>query len=275
MKNAIITPSYINTSNRFLLAKKSLESLQTTFSSGYQHIIIDDTPKSAVFVPDKIHSWVPVLKWNLKAKEIYNRSNMILIRRFGSGSASALQHALKEAGKQSANLVFIHLDDHIYIPEMKTLAHHAVDAFERDNSLSMLRFSGYPLIYNNFIPLAYENDKILFDNIILRPRRRNDYTLWWSFFDENSVDGGYWPIALWFCMYRLDFLQKLLDYKPVRKMRHLANVELFYKDKSNWCRFLKEITGKFGYINMQFGGLEMHRNKNWQELVQLPNKGII
>ena len=275
MKYIIITPSYINSSDRFLLAKKSLDSLQTTFASSYQHIIVDDTPKSAICIPAKIHSWFPVLKWNLKSKEVYNKSNMTLIRRFGSGSASALRDALEEAGAQSASLVFIHLDDHIYIPEMNTLALHAVDAFEQDESLSMLRFSGYPILYNNLIPLTYENDHILFDNIILRPERRNNYTLWWSSFNENNVDGRYWPIALWFCFYRLEFLKKLLEYKPVRKMQHLAHVELFYKDKSNWCRFLKEISGKFGYINMQFGGLEMHRNKNWQELIQLPNKGIV
>ena len=38
---------------------------------------------------------------------------------------------------------------------------------------------------------------------------------------------------------------------------------------------LNHIEGKLGYINMQFGGLEMQRNTNWQTLINLPNQPVL
>ena len=207
----IITPSYINSQTRFLYAKKSLESLENTIGTSYHHIVVDDRPRSSFFVPGKIHSWIPVLKWNEKSKAIYNRSNVTLIRRVRSGSASAILTALREARHRDSNLVFIHLDDHVYLPIFKVLVQHACDAFNRDEKLLMVRFSGYPLLYNNRLPLTTENDRISFDSVSLEPDRKENYTLWWTNFSENNIDGNYWPIALWFCIYRIDFLKEILS----------------------------------------------------------------
>jgi hypothetical protein len=274
-KIAIITPSYINSRTRFLFAKKSMESLESILNNRYHHIVVDDKPKSTIVFPNKLHPWLPGLKWHKKSNEIYDKPNVSIIERFVSGSASAVLRSVREAINKGKSFGFIHLDDHVYIPTLKSLIDHASKEFDYDSSLMMVRFSGYPLIHNDFVPLTYENDQILIDSVVLRPQRRKDYTLWWSFFNENSVDGGYWPIALWFCLYRLDFLEELLSYAPVQRIRNLGHVELFYKDKDNWRQFLKRVEGKFGYINMQFGGFEMHRNKNWQELLQLPNEAVI
>ena len=32
--------------------------------------------------------------------------------------------------------------------------------------------------------------------------------------------------------------------------------------------------GSFDYINMQFDDIEMHRNKNWEMLISMPNGPI-
>jgi hypothetical protein len=271
---SIITPSYINSQTRFFLAKKSLESLENTIGTSYHHIVVDDRPRSSFLIPGKVRSRLPFLKWSEKSKAIYSRSNVNLIRRFGSGSASAILTALHEARHQDSNLVFIHLDDHVYLPILKVLVQHACDAFNRDEKLLLVRFSGYPLLYNNRLPLTAENDRISFDSVILEPDRKENYTLWSTNFSENTIDENYWPIALWFCIYRVDFLEKILTNALVHKLKHLAHVELYYKNPANWRQFISRLDGKFGYINMQFGGLEMHRNRNWQELIQLPNEPI-
>lgn len=274
MKLAIITPSYINSQKRFLLAKKSLESLENAIGTPYEHIVVDDMPRSSILIPSRIRTSLPVLKWHEKSKEIYNGPNVTLIRRLASGSTSALLHALREARKKGSELVFIHLDDHVYVSIVKILVHYARDAFNRDEKLSIVRLSGYPLIYDNYVPLIVENNRMSFDKVILQPHRMENYTLWWAYFREDTIDGSYWPIALWFCIYRVQFLEKILSNLAVQNVKHLGHVELFYKNRANWGEFVNRLDAKFGYINMQFGGFEMHRNKNWQELIQLPNEPI-
>jgi len=65
------------------------------------------------------------------------------------------------------------------------------------------------------------------------------------------VDGNYWPFALWFtvCI--------------VKNFTGLNHLEVFFRKKENWSLFIKEISASRGFINIQFGGLEMERNKNW------------
>lgn len=271
---AILTPSYINNQNRFSFAHDSLESLNSIIDSSYRHIVVNDKPKMIKILPERFHSWIPSSKWHNKAKEIYKNSNVTLIDRFGSGSASAVLRSVREAMNQGFKFGFIHLDDHVYIDNFKVLIENAKDSFGYDKNLLMIRFSGYPLIYNGFKEIVCENGRIQFDSVTLQPRREKDYTLWWSYFDRHTIEGNYWPIALWFCLYRLDFLEKLLDYPGVKRMKHLAHVELFYKNTENWHRFIEGYNGKFAYINMQFGGFEMHRNENWRELINLPNHPV-
>ena len=274
MTLSIITPSYINSRKRFYFAQKSLQSLKKAVGERYPHIVVDDTRIVSFLIPRKVRALFPAFKWHEKTHELYNQQNVTLINRNGSGSATALSRAVQEARKQSAELVFIHLDDHIYIPILETLIQHALDALYRDPELLMVRFSGYPLIYNGMEPIRIKNNQIFFDSVILIPNRTKEYTLWWSYFRENTIEGQYWQIALWFCIYRLDFLQKLLCNDSVRKMQHLAHVELYYKNKENWQKFINGLEGKFGYINMQFGCIEMHRNTNWRELISLSNEVV-
>ena len=274
MELAIITPSYIHSRTRYLFAKKSFESLERTFGDHHRHIVVNDELSGTGVIPEGVRGWLPVIKWNEKAKEIYHKGNVTLIGRCGSGSSSASLDAVLKAREEKVELIFIHLDDHIYIPAMRDLVEYACDAFRRDNELLMVRFSGYPQIYNGRIPLERVNDRISFDKVVLKPERRDEYTLWWSYFNEDTVEEKYYSIALWFCIYRLEFLKKVLSYPPVQGMKHLCHVEAYYKNKENWKRFLKEVRGKFGYINMQFGGFEMHRNKNWRELIEMPNNAI-
>jgi hypothetical protein len=89
------------------------------------------------------------------------------------------------------------------------------------------------------------------------------------------VDANFWVIAMWLAVYRADFLEKLLTLTPqVASLRGLNQVEVYYKDRLNWQRALSQFSGKIGFINLQFGGLEMHRNQNWRDLIQLPNVAV-
>ena len=90
------------------------------------------------------------------------------------------------------------------------------------------------------------------------------------------VDGSNLPITLWCVLYPADFLQKLLGNDNTSNFKNLVNVELYYRDKENWVKSLenKDIKGKVGYINMQFAGLEMQNNPNWQTLINYPNTPV-
>jgi hypothetical protein len=117
------------------------------------------------------------------------------------------------------------------------------------------------------------NNKVSFSNVDLSPIKRNDYTLWSSPYKSNMID-GFWPIVLWSTVYRIDFLENLLNYSGMKRSTALGHVELFYKDKKNWNSFIKIFPGEIGYINMQFCGIEMQRNLNWKELINYPNNEV-
>ena len=272
VKLAILTPSYINSNLRSKYAKTCFDSIQVL--STYDHIIINDVHPFSKYVPKSIKSLIAPFKYNQMAENIYMGQNITLINRIRDGSASALLDGVLYARKLKAKYVFINLDDHIYIPQIADLVKHSIDAFSCNNSLLMVRFSGYPLIYNDKIPIVCREDKIKFDSISLIPTRKHDYTLWAATFSQNSIDNNYWPIALWFCIYQVDFLEKILTFCDINKYKSLGLVESFYKKPANWKRLLDEVSGQFGYINMQFGGFEMHRNKNWKNMINEPNEPI-
>ena len=89
----------------------------------------------------------------------------------------------------------------------------------------------------------------------------------------RSSEGRYWPVAMWHALYRLDILRDLLARTiECNKSVHLAGVEEYYKNGAG-MGWLEAAFGaiKFGYINMQFAGFEMHRNPEYQGLLDGPN----
>ena len=72
------------------------------------------------------------------------------------------------------------------------------------------------------------------------------------------------------CLFWRCFLSgRLLRYEA------LTHVELCFMNGVGFQRMLNTLPdGSFGYINMQFGDIEMHRNKNWEMLISMPNDPI-
>lgn len=280
MSLVIITPSYINSGDRLRHAEKSLHSLQGAIGTDFLHIVVNDIPRhpgKGIFKSLEL----PDFNFYRQAKTVYNQPNICLIHRLGKGSVSATLRAVKEAKKRSASLVFIHLDDNVYISKLKEIFQHSCDAFIQDPGLMEIRATGYPILSRACTPelgncsqIQISEDEICFDQVRLHPVRRKDYTLWQTLYHADIMDGQYWALPMWSTIYRVEFLEKLLTFDVVPTMKRLGEVELYYKNKDNWQTALQHFSGKLGYINMQFGGLEMHRNKNWQELISLPNTAV-
>ena len=101
-------------------------------------------------------------------------------------------------------------------------------------------------------------------------------------------DESFWTIALWHCLYDLEFLRDILtislkpslnkDYLKLflrRRKIHLAHAELFFRSKRYYQALLNKYPGsRFGYCNFQFVGFEMHRNSNWKALMGGQNDKI-
>ncbi|MCH7535876.1 MAG: hypothetical protein IH948_09085 [Bacteroidetes bacterium] len=237
-------------------------------------IVVDDVPTLGIF-----HK-APHPVYNKAAGRIYNSPEVSLLRRDKGGNTSALLRGLLTAEENGAELVFIHLDDSVYLPIFDKLFRSAVDAFTKNQTLQVVRFTGEPILSGkctsekgNLSQIKVEKDRVSFGNVAMKPHAYDSYRLWSSDFHNRMVD-GYWPITLWFCLYRLRFLKKLLMNSGVKKIRSLGYVELYYKDPSNWEKLIRIYPGKIGYINMQFAGLEMTRNRNWKELISFPNTAL-
>lgn len=274
---AIITPSYIHSSERMEFSRRSLASLQQATQNRWLHIVVDDLPRWK----GGFNAALPDLRYALAAAQIYQGKRVKLLRGYGRSNVPAMLRAISAAKRSKQDLLFIHLDDNVYIPLLQDLFIHAIDAFERNPDLMEIRVTGYPILsractpeLGNLTQLYIEGDRITFDRVCLQPTRYENYTLWWSEYQADMVEGNYWPIALWSTIYRTEFLERLLTFDSVAAMKRLGDVEKFYKNSKNWRKALSILSGKLGYINMQFGGLEMHRNKNWQDLVQLPNQPV-
>jgi len=266
---AVVTPSYINGPQRAGWARKSLGSLGEAIGEDYLHIVVHDV------------SDIP--KWNATARAIYDRPNLTFVQQPQPlGGVPALLQAVREARRQGAESVFIHLDDNIYIPLFGILLKHAYHAFRHDKELMEVIFTGYPILHRRYSTpqlgnrscIAVSEDQVSFGSLSLTPTRYQDYTLWWSWFHANMVDGAFWAIFMWQALYRAEFLERLLTFEPVQRITRLGNIESHYKNKRRWQQALQHFSGKLGYINMQFGGLEMHRHGNWQEMVALPNTEV-
>jgi hypothetical protein len=275
MKTFIITPSCINSKQRNEFAQKSFSCIYDILGEEYPFIVVDDIPRFS----KSIFKHIPNPIYFYKSQEIYNKPNVHLVRQYGKGSRLATLRAVKIAKEMGADLVFIHLDDNIYIPIFKKLMHYANDAFKQDKDLMAIKLTDDPILskfcdseHGNLTQLSIQNSKLNFDHVVLHPTRFSDYTLWWSYYDEAMIKGKYWPISLWSAIYRVDFLEKLLDIKELKKSKNLVDAEIYYRNPENWARSLKRnIEGKLGYINMQFCGIEMQNNIDWKALIQYPN----
>lgn len=270
MKLAVVTPSCIGSQTRADLARAAVVSLRAAIGEDYLHVVVDDVPKLKS-------------KWCSTAENIYAWPNIQLVRRPEQRSnTSALRQAVREAREQDAELVFIHLDDNVYVPEFRALLKHARHAFGRDEELMEVIFTGYPILHRKHCTSQLGNrscidigkNQVSFGSLHLSPTRYRDYTLWWSRFHADMVDKAFWSIFMWQVLYRVEFLETLLTFEGARGCRSLGRVEQYYKTKANWRHALLHFSGKLGYINMQFGGLEMHRNKTWKKLVCFPNVAV-
>jgi len=265
---AVVTPSYIDSQQRADWAKKSLASLDDVIGKSYPHIVIDDTPADTNFVQPAV---------------IYDKPNITLLHRGDIlGSASALLMAVREARKQGAELCFIHLDDQVYTHMFKWLFQCACGAFKNNKDLQAVHFSGYPILIKrhtssdlgNLTGLTISKDSISFDTISLSPTRYPTYTLWSSQYHDQMADSRLWPVMMWMTLYRVGFLQRLLSQALNQDLRSLSQVETYYRNRANWQSLINDHPGKLAYINMQFGGLDMHRHKNWQEMIAYPNIAV-
>lgn len=266
MKTYIITPSKTNKSSddvldyqRIAFATASMASLRECMNI-FPHLVVDDSPDESY------------------TQNIYQHCD--IIRGNNSGMLDATLKAAKIAKNRGAEVVFLHLDDMYYVKQAKDLALYATDAMSLDSELKVVHLSGFPLLDGKCLPekgnktyLKIKEESLAFDLVELRGKKKKKYTLWWSFFEPNMINGSYWPLALWFAFYRVDFLISLIERLVIidPKATTLSAAESFYRRKENWGKVVSESPGKLGYINMQFGGLEMHRNVNFLNLVSMPN----
>ncbi|MGV8059927.1 MAG: hypothetical protein AB2L12_18190 [Smithellaceae bacterium] len=277
-KLCFLTPSAIRSVERYTLAKKANESLWAHIDYNLaQHIIVHDHPKWGKFVPEILGKKVRTLYWDKRAESIYTgKKEIIWIKGSGQGSATALLRCVEMAIAKGKYYGFIHLDDHIYCDPFSALLNAGFMAMEDNENLLWTRFSGYPLIYNKKSMLIKRNDKVIFDKVSLSPLRTPLYTLWQSPINNAVNYGRYWPIAMWFCIFRLEFLKTILKWAIGNKAMNLGNVEAFFKEKGGFDLVVNSFSEFFfGYINMQFGGFEMHRNTNWQQLISAENNPIL
>lgn len=276
MKLALVTPSYLTSVKMAESAAQSLQMLQDAVGFTYTHIVVDDIPR----LKGRIIHRLPRLNAMRYAKQVYNAPNILLIRRYGRDNMSATLKAIREARRMGHDLVFLHLDDNCYLPILQNILDCAVHAFEHHPELVMIRTTGIPILSRYCSPelgnrtfLQIEADTIRYAGLTLYPARYDDYTLWRTAYDAHSMDGDYYAIPMWSAVYRIDFLERLLTLNTrISAHRTLGAVELYYRN--NWANIYSQLQGDFGYINMQFAGLETQRNSNWQTLLHYPNDPV-
>jgi hypothetical protein len=274
---AILTPSRITTAQRYGFSKSSMDSLLTRLDGApVSVVVVHDSPGWKNLIPKSLRALSGQLQWDGRAKEIYAGPAVTWVDGEGTGSATALLLAVKVAIAEGKTYGFIHLDDHVYGDRFRAVLTSGLRAMEERPNLLWTRFSGYPVMYEGKVPLVPDdNGQIMFDGVTLSPWRHEDFTLWSSGLTQEVNSGRYWPVAMWFCIYRLSVLEKLLEWAVAKGTKHLAHVELYFKNGVGFQRLIEAYPdGSFGYINMQFGGIEMHRNKNWEALLSMPNDPI-
>lgn len=283
----ILTPSYIDSEERLNFASDSYDSLVKSLNfDELQHFVVDDSDPLYL---DKLRN-------SPHSKKLYDLYSLgspkIIHRNRPQGSASAMLDAVNHALDEGHIFGFIHLDDQTYNSDFHTLVSSAINAMKADDEISWLRFSGYPLIHSGHTKFSFDNDNVLIDGIDFKPTRHSNYTSWLTSLTKtrevNPVH--YWPVALWHSVFRLEVLKTILERglsiyggteslkrKVLGKSIHLCHVELTYKSNFGFNNLIKNYPkAKYGYINMQFGGFEIHRNPNWKQLMDsYDNKPIL
>ena len=279
-KAAIITPSWIWNAERAGYAVTSMASMLNAAWIGLDHYVIDDSKIEEKEAKDGRG----IAK--KAAESIYRDCKML--DGDDEGMLDATISAARWARSEGAELVFLHLDDTFYVHPCRQLMKWAIEAMSKDDNLKVIHLSNFPLLdktsskeLGNLTYLEVGKDEVRFDTTVLKPTRYDDFTLWSSPFEEGMVS-RFWPLACWFAFYEADFFIDLMerfadsppDSVPSVHAGTLAGVEVFYRDPTNWMEVV-ERGGSLGHINMQFGGLEMHRNKNFMELVGFPNRAVL
>lgn len=273
---AVITPSSIDTRVKLMSAERALRSLHKEVKDQLHHIVVDNILGTESGALSRL---IHLRRINF-SKKVYARQRTTFIRKFYRGGSRALLHALRKAYDDGADLVFIHFDENIYTPIFGSLLNYAQDAFSRIGDLAMIRLGGYPVISpdsssslgnRSFIKNSGE---VSFDSVRLRPERRPEYTLWWSYFHGDMCQGKFMPVTLNFTVYRTGFLLKLLSSNGIDKLRKLSDVENYFMDNDNWQKVVKTLPRKLGYINMQFGGISTAGYNDWRSFLSFPNDEI-
>jgi hypothetical protein len=273
-KIVFLVPSRTLSKTRLNLAQKSLKSLSEKMGESLQAIVVHDGIKKPGWIPEKLFQMLPSAYNDLQGAHLYQSKRSTVVKRSGRGSASALLLAVERAIEKGFDLGYIHLDDHIYNKHLPILMGHAEGEFAQSPDLAWLRFSGYPIISPGGRDYKRVEKEVHFDDVVLQPRHRNNYTCWSTVIDERAAGGSYWPVAMWHSLYKLDVLKAILkEAIKSENCLHLANVEEHFKSGTG-MRWLMDNFGEmsFGYINMQFAGFEMHRNPNYRLLLAGPNQ---
>jgi len=284
MRLCIVTPSYISSHERSKFAVRSLESLRAATDQPYDHVVVDDWPRLSLPIPGNRSVKLPIPDpfWIDAATTVYDEPHTDTVRRVRGDSVSATLRGVREARKRGSDLVFLHLDDNIYVPQMGRLLEYARDAFTNDNTLQHVQLSGAPMLSDDCTPeegnrslieIDDDGNAVVFDDITFRPDRADEYTLWSAPFGESMLSERFWPVVGWSSVFRIDFLEWLLTREGVTDLPNLGQWEVYYRRSENWERVM-DYGGRLGYINMQFGGLEMHHNQNWRELLSYPNEPV-
>jgi hypothetical protein len=268
-KLCFLAPSRVESSRRLSLACASLKSLRDNGGSGYPMYVVQDEPCRSAFLPRWAAGWLPAVRYSEAGAQAYIKNVSKFIRRHGAGSASALLEAAEAAVADDCNLGYIHLDDHVYHPHLRQLLLFSEEEMCASSNLIWLRFSGYPLISQRGREFSRSGQSVAFDSVVLVPHSRGRYTLWTSDLGPHISEGAYWPVAMWHSVYRLPVLCHMLRWALEQPgVHHLADVEVLFKSDVGTTWLCEQYPNcSFGYINMQFAGFEMHRNKSWKKLL--------
>lgn len=269
-------PSLIDSQERYEFAEVSFKSLTAHLpKSVLQIFIVDESP----------------IDWKQSVIELYSDERVKLLHGCSNnGSAAALKLAVDEAKRHKFKLGYIHLDDHIYTELFSTLVPDGACQMNQDESIKFLRFSGYPLIHSEMEPLKTSGDWMLIDEVKFKKIKTECNNLWLANLSDSFCNDAsdYWTVTLWHCLYDLEFLSDILTFgssfflsktsikrKALKQKIHLAHIELYFR---NFRLFEKLIAkwpqSKFGYVNFQFVGFEMHRNANWEDLLRSENRKL-
>ncbi len=273
---ATVTPSFLPDAYRSRMAQEAYRSFRQQAPPGHPHYVVDDTPAEGRR---------PGLIERFRAYEgpdsVYAAPGIRLTKRGGGGMTTATLDAVRQAIADGAELIFIHLDDCVYNDTFADLLRWGVDAMSQDPDLVYVRTGGYPLLHEaspprlgNRAKIQHHDGTVTFDDIRLRALRRPEYTLWWSDFHERANGGAFWPLPMWHVIYQARFLLGLLELGDQVGTPRLGDLEAYFKRDETWPEARRHLRGRFGFINMQFGGWEIHRTRIWKRIGKYANDAI-